>query len=163
MDIIDNSCNEIGTWDFYKDETISREIVAYNMEIDIGEMIKDINEIIEMHIGQFTNMSKLIKELKLSIKNLYMSENNKKEIYQKVHDENGIIHIMFVMEKHENTENCICNFMSCLEYCKSCKIDIRLTISRPTNNIAQMKCNNLMNYKINKRLLSKISHESPRK
>ena len=164
MNIIDNSSNEIGIWDFYKDETIVREIMSHNMNIDIGEILKDINDIIEIHLGQIPDMGNLIKELKLSIKNLYMSENTKKEIYQKINHENKVTNIIFVMEKVEKIENCFCNFLSYLEYCNnSCKISIRLTISRPSNFIATMKCDNLMAYKINKRLLSNISSESPRK
>lgn len=160
MNILDNSNNDIGIWDFYKDEQICREIMSNNMEMNIGELINDVNEIIELHIGKLPNIEKLSKELHLSIKNLYMSERSKKEMYEKIKDDNGVTNIRFFMEKVEKDATCICNFFNCLEDCKSSVINIRFTISRPFNIIAQMQCNNLMNYKINKIMVSAITTES---
>jgi hypothetical protein len=133
------------------------------MEVDIAELIKGVNEIVELHVGKLPNIEKLSKELHLSIKNLYMSERTTKEIYERVKDESGVTNIMFFMEKMENHTFCFCNLFNCFEDCKSYIINIRLTISRPSNEKAQLKCNNLMNYRINKGMVSKLSVDSPAK
>jgi hypothetical protein len=163
MNIFDISNTDIGLWEFYKDESICREVWSNTMEVDIAELIKGVNEIVELHVGKLPNIEKLSKELHLSIKNLYMSERTTKEIYEKVKDESGVTNIMFFMEKRENTALCFCNIFGCLEDCKSYVINIRLTISRPMNAVAQLKCNQLMNYKIDRRMVSKLASGSPNK
>lgn len=152
--------DSIGIWDFFKNYKITREIFSNSLEIDVNELIKDINEIIKLHLGNLSNIDTVtdfIQELKINIKNLYMSEETSREIYEKIIDEDSdkITNIMFYMNKKEKTNICQCNLFNLFNDCKSYIISIRLVISRPSNKIAIGKCNKVMNFNITKQLYSK--------
>jgi hypothetical protein len=151
-----NINNDIGLWDFYKDEIIEKTIMYCNADINIGELIEDVNEFIELHLGKLPSLEKLSKELKLSIKNLYVNEKSKKKIFEKIKNENNEeINLMFAMEKVNKNGDCFCNIFNIIDAYNCCTIKIRITISKPSNLIATNICNNFMDKKIREIIISK--------
>jgi hypothetical protein len=157
MEVENHSHNQIGLWDFYKDEIIHKTITTCKVDVDILELIQDVNEFVELQIGKLHNLEKISKELKLSLKNLYMSETSKKKIYEKIKDESGDeINLMFAMEKVDKNGECFCNLFRFGDIFKCCTIKIRITISKPSNMIATSLCNQFMDEKIRQIIFSKI-------
>jgi hypothetical protein len=148
--------NPIGLWDFYEDEIIEKKIMYCNADVDICKLIEDVNEILEIHLGKLPSLEKLSTQLKISIKNLYGNEKNKKKIFEKLKNEkNEEINLVFAMEKVNNYGDFFCNIFNCNNTFNCCTLKIRITISKPSNLIATNICNDFMDKKIREIIICK--------
>lgn len=125
----------IGLWNLYEDDIIYKTIMSCNAEMDILEIIQDVNEFIQLHLGKLESLEKLSKNLKMSINHLYRSQQTEKTIYEKIRNEkNEEINLMVIMKKVDNQSDCLCNMFSIVEAFKCSVIKIRVTLSRPSKS-----------------------------
>jgi len=135
-------------WDFYKDETITREINSNNINVDIDNIVDDICEVIQLHLGDLSKFKKILDGVKLNIKNLCYSEKNKKEVFEKIKDENEKdTNIIFVFVKETNDISYLCDFFCNISH-KEYKINIKLLITKAGNKLAEIKTNEFINKRV---------------
>lgn len=144
-----NSEQQPAIWDFYKDEHIVREINSMQMNVDIGNIVDDICEVIQLHLGELTKFENILKGIKLDIKNLYYSEDDKKEIFSKVKDVDGKeLNVMISFHKEIKEESFGCKLF-CMEAYKIYKIDIEMLFTKAGNREAMKKVDSFVDRKVN--------------
>jgi hypothetical protein len=143
-----SSKDDIAIWDFYKDEHIVREINSVQLNLDIGNIVDDICELIQIHVGDLTTCKDVLKGLKLNIKNLYYSEEDKKEIFSKVKDKDGKdMNLMISFYKEIKEESFECRLF-CREAYKIYRLNIDILMTQAGNMQATRKVNQVVNRQV---------------
>jgi len=147
----------IPLWHLCKDENLSRTIHKKSAEVDILNLSEDITNLLQIHVGNLLQMPSLISNLDMKFSFSNSVEKTKNQWYEEINDVDGkTIYIMFRLEKEVIGYK---GHFSLFRFTgKSSKqlYSVRITILKPKNKMAQKSCDELINFKTNDIIRSKM-------
>ena len=137
-------------WILWKDENISKKIKENYVKVDIQKLTDEVCNIIRVYAGDLGAIKPLISNLDASLHSLYYSVSNYKEMYETLEIDDDIVYIFFKISKEYKLKKTYFGLLNFNSNKYSNILNVHFTIARPKNKAAQIKCNLLMNAKIDK-------------
>ena len=132
--------------------SIDEKVKETNLNISIGSIIKKVSDILTSSQGDILSMINVVKNLKLESAFNFHKSTDKKKVVKSANDIDGIkVYILFDI-KHDisNSQYRIKRLLRCSK--KKIHIVGQYYIFKPKNKLAEEKCKNLLNCKINELL-----------
>jgi len=138
----DDDANPIALWSYYKKDDIKKHIKHSDIQIEVGKIAERIYEAVKLSSGDITELTSLIKELKMDLKSSMESSTSHKTELKQVNNSEGRFKITYVklyISNEIETTSC-----DCLEWCgfntKESHFSLEYTIYNPRNIAAKIKC-----------------------
>ena len=134
--------NPMPLWAYYKNDDFDKKIKSTEIAVEIGKIAERMYEVIKLSCGDITELTSLIKELKMDLKSSMESSTSNKTELKQIPNSQGRFKVTYVKLYISNQiENTSC---TCLEWCgwntKETHFSLQYTVYQPRNIAAKKKC-----------------------
>ena len=134
--------NPMPLWAYYNNDDFDKKIKSTDISVEIGKIAERMYEAIKLSSGDITELTSLIKELKMDLKSSMESSTSNKTELKQIANSEGRFKVTYVKLYISNQmENTSC---SCLEWCgfntKESHFSLQYTIYKPRNIAAKKRC-----------------------
>lgn len=146
----------IPLWYLCTDETISRNIHKKTATVDISQLSLDIANIVQIHLGNLIQIPNFIASLNCKFSYSNSKEHSTNHWYEQIHDTDKTpIYLMFKLYKEFIQTKMEFGLCRCVGNSSNQYYYVRITIMKPKNKLAQKECDELVNAKMKRIILSK--------
>jgi len=134
--------NPMPLWAYYNNDNFDKKIKSTDIAVEIGKIAERMYEAIKLSSGDITELTSLIKELKMDLKSSMESSTSNKTELKQIPASEGRFKITYVKLYISNQmENTSCD---CLEWCgwntKESHFSLQYTVYQPRNIAAKKRC-----------------------
>jgi hypothetical protein len=134
--------NPMPLWAYYKNDDFDKKIKSTDIAVEIGKIAERMYEVIKLSCGDITELTSLIKELKMDLKSSMESSTSNKTELKQIPASEGRFKVTYVKLYISNQmESTSC---SCLEWCgfntKESHFSLQYTVYQPRNMAAKKRC-----------------------
>ncbi len=134
--------NPMPLWAYYTNDNFDKKIKSTDIAVEIGKIAERMYEAIKLSSGDITELTSLIKELKMDLKSSMESSTSNKTELKQIANSEGRFKVTYVKLYISNQmENTSC---SCLEWCgwntKESHFSLQYTVYKPRNIAAKKRC-----------------------
>jgi hypothetical protein len=134
--------NPMPLWAYYTNDDFDKKIKSTDIAVEIGKIAERMYEAIKLSSGDITELTSLIKELKMDLKSSMESSTSNKTELKQITNSEGRFKVTYVKLYISNQmENTSC---SCLEWCgwntKESHFSLQYTVYKPRNIAAKKRC-----------------------
>ncbi len=138
----EDEANPIALWSYYKKDDIKKHIKHSDIQIEVGKIAERIYDAVKLSSGDITELTSLIKELKMDLKSSMESSTCHKTELKQINNSKGRFNVSYVKLQISNQmESSSCD---CLEWCgfntKEAHFSLEYIIYNPRNVAAKIKC-----------------------
>ena len=129
-------------WAYYKNDDFDKKIKSTDIAIEVGKIAERIYEAVKLSCGDITELTSLIKELKMDLKSSMESSTSNKTELKQIPNSEGRFKVTYVKLYISNQmESTSCD---CLEWCgfntKETHFSLQYTVYQPRNVAAKKRC-----------------------
>ena len=134
--------NPMPLWSYYNNDDFDKRIKSTEIAVEIGKIAERMYEVIKLSCGDITELTSLIKELKMDLKSSMESSTSNKTELKQIENSQGRFKVTYVKLYISNQiENTSCD---CLEWCgwntKEAHFSLQYIVYQPRNIAAKKKC-----------------------
>ena len=134
--------NPMPLWAYYKNDDFDKKIKSTDIAIEVGKIAERIYEAVKLSCGDITELTSLIKELKMDLKSSMESSTSNKTELKQIPNSEGRFKVTYVKLYISNQmESTSCD---CLEWCgfntKETHFSLQYTVYQPRNVAAKKRC-----------------------
>ena len=134
--------NPMPLWAYYKNDDFDKKIKSTDITVEVGKIAERIYEAVKLSCGDITELTSLIKELKMDLKSSMESSTSNKTELKQIPNSEGRFKVTYVKLYISNQmESTSCD---CLEWCgfntKETHFSLQYTVYQPRNVAAKKRC-----------------------